>query len=329
MERILEEEVTLETKIYKQDNRVEVWKVNHKKTNRILCMKKIFVDNIYEATKMQEEFLTMAKTNHPNIVSLKAVSLGGKDRNITHISIFMEYFSEGDLDAFIQTHVRSNTFFQESEIFSYIKQLVSACAYMQELEISHRDIKPQNIFVTDDGKTLKIGDMGSAKKKTEHDPISLAGTPLYLSPILRESYQSNRSDNKVVHDMYKSDVYSLGLTFLYLSSLDSVRSLCTLENLQSLIEHRIINLRENYPRIKQILRYMLYVNEDFRPNFIQLREFVSSLDVPEPQVLNVALPNQNKCMKCHREQNQDNIRIIGDIVICAQCFNDFFSISTE
>ena len=106
MERMIESDIKVLDVLYKQPGKVEVSKVQHKKTNQILCMKKIFVDNLMDATFIQNECLTMALLQHPYILSLRAASLGGQDRAITHVIIFMDYFEEGDLEKLIFTRIR-------------------------------------------------------------------------------------------------------------------------------------------------------------------------------------------------------------------------------
>ena len=49
MERISESDVKLEEILYKQQGKVEVYKVKHYRTGEILCMKKIFVENVEAA----------------------------------------------------------------------------------------------------------------------------------------------------------------------------------------------------------------------------------------------------------------------------------------
>ena len=81
------------------------------------------------------------------------------------------------------------------------------CAALHELEtkdIIHRDIKPDNIFVTNGG-SFKLGDFGTAIKNVRLDE-SRAGTYNYMAP---EVYQNRLYSNK-------SDIYSLGMTLYWL-----------------------------------------------------------------------------------------------------------------
>ncbi|MCA8950844.1 MAG: serine/threonine protein kinase, partial [Planctomycetes bacterium] len=94
-----------------------------------------------------------------------------------------------------------------------IPLLRQACKGLEEAQrqgIIHRDIKPDNLMLTERGE-LKIADFGIAKP--ENDDLGLTmtseliGTPLYMSP---EQCQGTRDID------FRSDMYSLGATFYYL-----------------------------------------------------------------------------------------------------------------
>lgn len=86
--------------------------------------------------------------------------------------------------------------------------------------IYHRDIKPENLLYDYRTKSVKIADFGLSKSYTDHKikftmggNHTILGTPVYLSPVLWEAY-IRKQNFKVDHNLEKSDVFSLGLTFL-------------------------------------------------------------------------------------------------------------------
>ena len=339
MDRITEADVRIESTLYKQQGKVEVYKVFNTRTGQTICMKKIFVEDVLDATEIQGELIAMANLNHPNILSLKSASLGGQNRNITHVLIFMDYFEEGDLERMIQAKAKSGVFFSETEMLSYINQLVDACAYMQGKEAAHRDIKPQNIFVCERGTKLKLGDLGSAAKKDSNAGSTLIGTPLYLSPKIREVFMANQNIRIVNHNMFKSDVYSLGLTFLYMVSLKPIKDLCMIIGLEQKIRNRIDELPYEYSKVKSILEAMLEVNEGNRPDFVGLKDLIKSLSevqAPKQQFLKELKKGESLkikvttvvqligcCEECKRECNEDEIYYIQGHLICLSCFGNF------
>lgn len=332
MERIAETDVQILETLYKQTGKVEVCKVRMYRTNEILCMKKIYVENVYDATMIQSECLAMAHFDHEHILKLRGASLGGVDREISHILIFMDFFAEGDLEKLIISRIHSRIYFGEEEILNYLIQLVSAYHYMQMKNTAHRDIKPQNIFISDNGENLKVGDLGSAvKKNSNQEGNTLTGTPLYLSPKLREAYMKSNAGNwNIDHNVFKSDVYSLGLTFLYMASLVPVKELANLNDLQAKITRRISDISGMYPVLAEILVKMLSVEEADRVDFIQLKRILekpsNKIILDEKNVLAFQSGQldalQAKCEICETIQKENEVYVFTLGLICKKCYQE-------
>lgn len=100
--------------------------------------------------------------------------------------MLMVYFLGGDLFDAITIAQK----FSEEQAALMITHLVSALAYLHNLNIVHRDVKPENLLVEFDGdriRLLKLGDFGLACEVTK--PLfTVCGTPTYVAPeILAES----------------------------------------------------------------------------------------------------------------------------------------------
>lgn len=75
------------------------------------------------------------------------------------------YFSfnlDGDLSVYIKKYKEKNELLEEELIMNWFIQLVQGLQYLHNNKIIHRDIKPQNIFINDEG-VLKLADFGISK----------------------------------------------------------------------------------------------------------------------------------------------------------------------
>ena len=92
----------------------------------------------------------------------------------------------------------------EREIIRLGKEMCSALAVCQKHDIVHRDIKPQNIFVSNDG-TFKLGDFGIAKAVEHTTSGTMTGTYDYMAPEVEKHLPYNRT----------VDIYSLGMVLYW------------------------------------------------------------------------------------------------------------------
>jgi serine/threonine protein kinase len=190
-------------------------------------------------------------------------------------AIVMEYFSKGDLEDEIYRRKLNADYWSEADLFDITSGLVDALASLQRKRVCHRDIKPHNIFYKQ-GLTFKLGDFGVSKKELTGATATqktLVGTPLYFSPLCAKAFLQLElgGQTTVTHDMYKSDVFSLGLTFLRMASLKSVRGLNT--GVQGTIDNRVKGLgcSSGY---KHVLMQMLRIDETERLDFLSLERLL-------------------------------------------------------
>jgi serine/threonine protein kinase len=174
----------------------------------------------------------------------------------------MEFFPQGDLAKELAKRHVKHEFWDEIELYELFKMFIVAFATCQRAGVSHRDIKPANVFLTLDGK-IKIADFGESRVYAENaETGTFCGTMLYIAPTLLKHYRSYSSNSEHVrHNAFKSDVFSLGLTFYHMAALRPPKNL---NEPDSDLAFRIFvdvgKLRYS-SRIKELLVMMLTVEE--------------------------------------------------------------------
>ncbi|XP_072900088.1 serine/threonine-protein kinase Nek5-like isoform X3 [Hemitrygon akajei] len=152
-----------------------------------------------------KEVVLMEKMKHPNIVTLLD---SFEERQ--NLYIVMEYCDGGDL--MHRVNMQQGVWFEEDQVLDWFVQICLGLKHIHDRKILHRDIKTQNIFLCNNGKSAKLGDFGIAR--TLNNTMELAhtciGTPYYLSPEICE----NRPYNN------KTDIWSLGCVLYELSTLN-------------------------------------------------------------------------------------------------------------
>lgn len=150
----------------------------------------------------RQEARLAAQLEHPNVVTIHNIGLENREGKVHHY-IAMEFLPGGSLK---QRIVGEN--FSMEQCLEWMKQLAVGLNYAHKRSVVHQDIKPDNIFITQDGN-LKIGDFGLALIATGvaiERAVQGKGTPAYMSPELcRGDPQDHRSD-----------IYSLGTVFFEL-----------------------------------------------------------------------------------------------------------------
>lgn len=144
--------------------------------------------------RFQREAISASSLAHPNIVEMYDV---GEDDGQYYI--VMEYVEGKTLKSLVKR--RGNLTL--TEVVDIMLQLTSAVACAHDSYIIHRDIKPQNVLIKDDG-TVKITDFGIAMALNSNELTqtnSVMGSVHYLPPE-----QANGSGSTI-----KSDIYSLGI----------------------------------------------------------------------------------------------------------------------
>ena len=174
----------------------DVYKARDQRLNRCVAIKVLkpeYSSDKSFVNKFRGEAQSAAGLSHPNIVNVYDVG----DDNGLHF-IVMELVEGITLKRFIEKKGK----LEVKEAVGIAIQIAQGMEAAHDNHIIHRDIKPQNIIISRDGK-VKVTDFGIAKATTSNTITSNAmGSVHYLSP---EQARGGYSDEK-------SDIYSLGVT---------------------------------------------------------------------------------------------------------------------
>ncbi len=174
----------------------DVYKAKDQKLNRLVAVKVLkqeFSENRNFVSKFRVEAQAAAGLMHPNIVNVYDV---GEENGIHYI--VMELVEGITLKKYIEKKVRLTT----KEAISIAIQVSMGIEAAHNNHIIHRDIKPQNIIISKEGK-VKVTDFGIAKAASSNTITSnVMGSVHYTSP---EQARGGFSDEK-------SDIYSMGIT---------------------------------------------------------------------------------------------------------------------
>ncbi|NXV01497.1 NEK5 kinase, partial [Cettia cetti] len=159
---------------------------------------------VKEKEASEKEVSLLAKMKHANIVTFYA-SLQENNK----LYIVMEYCDGGDLMKRI--NMQHGVLFDEDQILSWFVQISLGLKHIHDKKILHRDVKAQNVFLSNNGKVAKLGDFGIARQLSSTTELAhtCVGTPYYLSPEICE----NRPYNN------KTDIWSLGCVLYELCAL--------------------------------------------------------------------------------------------------------------
>jgi serine/threonine protein kinase len=194
--------------------------------------------------------------------------------NEYHYYIIMELV-EKDWEVELKRRRMNSEFYTEYELLNIVKQLVKTLSIMQQNNVTHRDIKPQNVLIK--GGFYKLCDFDEVKIIYNQQPCmhSVRGSELYMSPILFYAYQ--KKTPSIVHNTYKSDVFSLGMCILLAAGL-TAKTLCDIREIKdmNIISEIIISrLFNRYsPNFIKLIIKMLQLEETLRFDFIELEEYI-------------------------------------------------------
>ena len=250
------------------------------KNDKLYALKKIHLKDLEELKEFQEKVRIVKNlyknTNHYGFVKI----FGEKVVPINSFRLSYNYYilmemGQRDWEKEMQMRLLNQKYYSEYELYQIIYQLVKTLSLMQKNKVSHRDVKPQNVLIMEG--IYKICDFGEARIIDGDGMVvqHVRGSQLFMSPILFYAY--NHHISQVLHNSYKSDVFSLGMCALLAANLSGyilydIRELVDIKAISNIINNKL-KKRYSYNLINLILK-MLQIDENLRMDFIQLEIYL-------------------------------------------------------
>jgi serine/threonine protein kinase len=166
----------------------------------------------------QNEAIALDRVRHPNVVSRLGHGTARDLRGTVFHYLVLEYLSGGDLARLCRQKSMSLT-----QALKYIEQVCAGLGHAHKNGVIHRDVKPQNLLLTEDRETVKIADFGVARFSASDSPITRVGTNIYAPPEHSPMLVDDGNVTVVTELTPAADVYSLAKSTYVLITCESPR----------------------------------------------------------------------------------------------------------
>ena len=234
-----------------------VWKVIHKTTQKVYCIKVIKKEGIVQqklVDQMNREIEIMYILNNPHCLRLK-----NHFEDDTNFYLVMPLASKGQLYRVLKKFRK----FDERTAAQILRETISALQYLHSFKppIIHRDIKPENLLLNEGGRIL-LADYGWSNFNMEGDVRkTFCGTPEYIAP---EMLLKKGHDTRV-------DIWSIGiLMFELLSGYSPFVAKSNQELYQNIRRLKIQWPKDMPPLAKNLISKILKLNPVDRPTFDEI-----------------------------------------------------------
>ncbi|MCB1776998.1 MAG: protein kinase [Candidatus Competibacteraceae bacterium] len=249
-----------------------VFRAVHRRMQRVVAVKQLapeLVKNEDLLKRFQREIQAAAKLVHPHIVTAYDAN---EDRGIHYY--VMEYVPGEPLSE----HVRRAGTMDVATAIDAIKEAALGLAYAHSQGVIHRDVKPSNLLLTQEGhvKVLDLGLARSIEERPQESDLTHTGTIMgtvdFMSP--EQALNTKRAD-------HRADIYSLGCTLFYLLTKREVYQGETM--MERVVAHReapipsLRDFREDIPEeVDQFFQKMIAKSSEQR--FQTMTEVVSACE---------------------------------------------------
>ncbi|XP_015603996.1 serine/threonine-protein kinase mig-15 isoform X4 [Cephus cinctus] len=288
----------------------QVYKGRHTKTGQLAAIKVMDVTEDEEEEIKLEINVLKRYSNHRNIATYYGAfikkSPPGKDDQLW---LVMEYCGAGSVTDLVKSTKGQSL---KEEWIAYIsREILRGLSYLHSNKVIHRDIKGQNVLLTDNAE-VKLVDFGVSAQldRTIGRRNTFIGTPYWMAPevIACDENPDATYDNR-------SDLWSLGITALEMA--ESQPPLCDLHPMRALF----LIPRNPPPRLKSkkwakkfhgFIETVLVKDYHQRPYTEQLLKHPFIRDQPTERQVRIQLKDHiDRCKKRKQEKEREDYRYSG------------------
>eukprot|EP00796_Vickermania_ingenoplastis_P002167 gene2167-1336_t len=241
----------------------------------------VVIKQLEPGAEGMEELSVSLRVQHPHIIQFQeSFSFDGS------LYVVLRYEKGGDLEKFLSRLAGLHRVPTERTVWMWAGQLLEAVRFCHDKRIMHRDIKPGNIFLSEDTRSLFLGDFGSAKSMPiAGDPFTctFVGTPLWISPevLQGEAYS------------YPTDIWSIGCVLYEMATLEKPFSSVNFAKLVHQITAGEVHPLPSTvsPALQKLIMSMLQLDPSKRPSAAEALATVRAAlaetekrEVPRPSV---------------------------------------------
>ncbi|SMD07981.1 Serine/threonine protein kinase [Kibdelosporangium aridum] len=233
-----------------------VWRATDEELGRVVAVKRALPVAGAQAKLLKREAKAAARVNHPNVVTLYDVVTSGDE-----VWLVMEYLPASTL--------AGQGVLPAGRVAQIGVQLADALTAIHAAGVLHRDVKPSNVLMTNDGRP-KLTDFGVSRSVHNDITVSrtggLDGTPGYLAPEVARGEDATSA----------SDVFSLGATLF--AAVEGVSPVGKADNPQVLVWRAARgDIAESHGPLRQVLSALLKPDPRKRPTAAQAKQMLEAV----------------------------------------------------